>query len=81
VLDKVDVLLWLTKENIHQDAKIVTKQVRAIHINLPRNISIQNISITFYSDNASEDDQSYLSCHQLYCIATCVLTSVYLGFN
>jgi len=50
----VDILLQFIKETIHKDAKVVTKQAKTIHINLPREVNIQKIFTTLYSDNASK---------------------------
>lgn len=50
----IDSLLQFVKENIHEDAKVVTKQAKTIHINLPRDVNIQNIFTTLYSDTAAE---------------------------
>mmetsp|Transcript_22129 Transcript_22129/g.48128 ORF Transcript_22129/g.48128 Transcript_22129/m.48128 type:complete len:1680 (-) Transcript_22129:165-5204(-) len=50
----VDALLQFVKSNIHEDAEIVTKQAKTIHINLPRDVNIQKIFTTLYSDSAAE---------------------------
>ena len=57
----IDSLFQFIKENIHNDSKIVTKQAKTIHINLPREVSLQKIFSTLYSDGAaSEGKQSFL---------------------
>lgn len=50
----VNSLLKFVKSNIHDDAKIVTKQAKTVHINLPRDVNIQKIFTTLYSDSATE---------------------------
>jgi len=50
----IDSLLQFIKANIHPDAKIVTKQAKTVHINLPRDVNIQKIFTTLYSDGASK---------------------------
>ena len=44
------------RDNIHVDAKILTKQAKTIHINLPRDVNIQKIFTTLYSDGATEGE-------------------------
>jgi len=50
----VNSLLHFVKANIHEDAEIVAKQAKTIHINLPRDVNIQKIFISLYSDSATE---------------------------
>lgn len=50
----INSLLQFVKANIHEDAKIATKQAKTIHINLPRDVNIQKIFTTLYSDSAAE---------------------------
>jgi len=50
----VNSLLHFVKANIHEDAEIVTKQAKTIHINLPRDVNIQKIFTSLYSDSATE---------------------------
>ena len=52
--ETVDSLLQFVQTNIHKDARIVTKQAKTVHINLPRDVSIQDIFTTLYSDKAAE---------------------------
>ena len=42
------------KENTHPDARIVTKQAKTVHINIPSDVKVQKIFNTLYSDNASK---------------------------
>lgn len=51
----IDSLLLFIKENIHEEAKIVTKQAKTIHINLPRDVSIQKIFSCLYSESATSE--------------------------
>jgi len=52
--------LDFVKSTIHKDAKIVTKQARTVHINLPRDVSIQTIFSTLYSEDASKSINQFL---------------------
>ena len=52
--ETVDALLQFVQTHIHQEANIVTKQAKTIHINLPRDVNIQKIFTTLYSDKAAE---------------------------
>ncbi|KAL9186661.1 hypothetical protein ACHAXT_005899 [Thalassiosira profunda] len=52
--DCINDMLAFVKANIHEDAKIVTKQAKTIHINLPREIQVQKLFRTMYSDGAAE---------------------------
>lgn len=52
--ESINSLLQFVKANIHEDAKIATKQAKTIHINLPRDANIQKIFTTLYSDSAAE---------------------------
>lgn len=49
----IDSLLQFVKDNIHEDSKIVTKQAKTIHINLPREVSIQKIFSALFSEDAT----------------------------
>ena len=50
----VNSLLEFVQTNISKEAKIVTKQAKTVHINLPRDVNIQTIFTTLYSDEAAE---------------------------
>lgn len=52
--EAIEALLQFVRENIHVEAKKITKQARTIHINLPRDVSIQTIFYTLYSDEANK---------------------------
>ena len=43
---------FVKDNNINKDAEIVTKQAKTIHINLPRDVSIEKIFTLLYSDSA-----------------------------
>jgi len=50
--EAIEAMLQFVRENIHADAKKITKQARTIHINLPRDASIERIFYALYSDEA-----------------------------
>lgn len=52
--EAIEELLRFVREKIHVDAKKITKQARTIHINLPRDVSVQTIFSTLYSDEANK---------------------------
>ncbi len=58
--ETINSLLEFVQKNIHEEAKIVTKQAKTIHINLPRDVNIQKIFTTLYSDSAAEGKNSCL---------------------
>ncbi|KAL7532375.1 hypothetical protein ACHAXR_004592 [Thalassiosira sp. AJA248-18] len=72
----IDSLLQFVQANIHHEAKIVTKQAKTIHVNLPRDVDIQTIFTTLYSDSAAEGEgrQSFLFYPQ-YVLNMHILTS------
>ena len=49
-------MLQFVQQNVHEDAKIVTKQAKTIHINLPRDVKVQDIFMALYSDAAAEGE-------------------------
>ena len=56
----IETLLQFVKNNIHEDAKIVTKQAKTIHINVPRDVTVHQIFTSLYSENAaSEGEQPF----------------------
>lgn len=51
--ESVEAALQFVKESINKDAEIVTKQAKTIHINLPRDVSVEKIFTVLYSDAAN----------------------------
>eukprot|EP00573_Skeletonema_grethae_P008746 CAMPEP_0201706040 /NCGR_PEP_ID=MMETSP0578-20130828/47609_1 /ASSEMBLY_ACC=CAM_ASM_000663 /TAXON_ID=267565 /ORGANISM="Skeletonema grethea, Strain CCMP 1804" /LENGTH=1815 /DNA_ID=CAMNT_0048194413 /DNA_START=88 /DNA_END=5535 /DNA_ORIENTATION=- len=51
--ESIEAALQFVRENINKDAKIVTKQAKTIHINLPRDVSVEKIFSLLYSDEAT----------------------------
>lgn len=45
--------LQYVKTNIHEEARLVTKQAKTIHINLPRDVNIQKIFTMLYSNESA----------------------------
>ena len=52
--EAIDSLLEFVKTNIHEGARIVTKHAKTIHVNLPRDVSIQQIFTALYSNAAAQ---------------------------
>lgn len=50
--------LQYVKSNIHEEAKLATKQAKTIHINLPRDVNIQKIFTTMYSSDSEANGES-----------------------
>jgi hypothetical protein len=76
----IDSLLQFVQKNIHEDAKIVTKQAKTIHLNLPREVSIQKLFTCLHSESATSEGEripfpsSFAFRHNLHLIPI-VLTS------
>lgn len=51
----IESLLTFVRETIHEKAKIVTKQARTIHINLPREVKLLKIFTSLYSERAASE--------------------------
>ena len=51
--DSMEAALQFVRNNISKDAEIVTKQAKTIHINLPRDVSVEKIFTLLYSDKAT----------------------------
>ena len=51
--ESVNSALQFVKDNINEDAKIVTMQAKTIHINLPRDVSVEKIFSILYSDDSA----------------------------
>ena len=51
--ESVEAALQFVKDNVSKDAEIVTKQAKTIHINLPRDVSVEKIFTVLYSDAAN----------------------------
>ena len=51
----IESLLKFVRNNIHEQAKIVTKQSKTIHINLPRDVKILKIFTSLYSESAASE--------------------------
>ena len=51
--ESVNSTLQFVKDNINEDAKIVTKQAKTIHVNLPRDVSVEKIFSVLYSDDST----------------------------
>ena len=71
--ETVNSLLEFVQTNISKEAKIVTKQAKTVHINLPRDVNIQTIFTMLYSDEAAEGKP--IVCHPLFVvIVICIQT-------
>jgi len=51
--ESIEAALQFVRDNINKDAEIVTKQAKTIHINLPRDVSVEKIFTLLYSDEAT----------------------------
>lgn len=74
----IDSLLLFVKENIHEEAKIVTKQAKTIHINLPRDVSIQKIFSCLYSESATSEGKQNFVPTPIHSIFACNSPSYYI---
>ena len=74
----IDSLLLFIKENIHEEAKIVTKQAKTIHINLPRDVSIQKIFSCLYSESATSEGKQNFVPTPIHSIFACNSPSYYI---
>jgi hypothetical protein len=57
----IDSLLQFVKKNVHEDAKIATKQAKTIHLNLPREVSIQKLFSCLHSESAASEGEHIFS--------------------
>lgn len=67
--ESINSLLQFVQKNIHNDAKIVTKQAKTIHMNLPRDVNMQKIFTTLYSDGAAEGEIVIFCVHVIHHLA------------
>ncbi len=51
--ESMEAALQFVRDNINEDAKIVTRQAQTIRINLPRDVSVEKIFTLLYSDKAT----------------------------
>ena len=59
--------LQYVKTNIHEEARLVTKQAKTIHINLSRDVNIQKIFTMLYSNESAANGKRFVhSIHVLY---------------